>query len=254
MLHRIYGIFVYFERGFAMSDSLVLHQAFYSASMGREKRYCIYLPPSYRHRNDLHYSTLYLLPGLMDYELTWTQDGKVHEHMDNLTYNGKIGEMIVVMPDKDDTAVDPQGIEIFTGYLARDVIQHIDTEFRTIPSRDHRGVEGLSLGATWAIRMGAWFPELFCSIGCLSGGFSDDIYQTILEKQDYMRQLGMRFRVGVGLGEPEFIPGNQNFVNFLRERGFHCEFEKTEGIHRWPLWIKQIYNSLQFHYYSFNPQ
>jgi len=235
-----------------MSDSVVLHRSFYSPNMGKEKRYCIYLPPSYRHDPDRRYSTLYLLPGLMDYEMTWTEKGRVHEHMDNLIYSGKIGEMIVVMPDKDDAAVDPGGVQAYAGFLCKDMIGHIDYEFRTIPSRHHRGIEGLSLGAGWAIRMGTWFPELYSSVGCLSGMFGDETYQTVLEKQHYMRDLGMRFRVGVGTWEPEFIPTNENFVRFMRDLGFYCELEMTDGPHDWPLWVKQINNSLKFHYHSFN--
>ncbi len=235
-----------------MGDSMVLHRSFYSPSLNKEKRYCIYLPPSYRHRGDFRYSTVYLLPGLMDYEMTWVEKGRVHEHMDHLIYSGAMGEMIVVMPDKDDAALDPNQRGAFAGYLGRDLIGHIDYEFRTIPHRSHRGIEGLSLGASWAITMAVHFPELYSSIGCLSGGFSDEIYRTMWDRQEYMRQLGMRFRVGVGSWEPEFIPGNERFVKFARELGFFCELEMTEGPHDWPLWVKQIHNSLQFHYYSFN--
>lgn len=236
-----------------MSESLVLHRSFYSPSMGREKRYCIYLPPSYRYREDFRYSTVYLLPGLMDYEMTWVEKGRVHEHMDSLIYSGKIGEMIIVMPDKDDAALQDWGRDAFTGYLGRDLIGHIDYEFRTIPSRYHRGIEGLSLGASWAIRMAAYYPELYSSISCLSGGFGEDIYQTIYAKRHYINEMGMRFRIGVGSWEPEFVPGNEHFCKYLQELGFYCEFELTDGPHDWPLWVKQIYNSLQFHYYSFNP-
>lgn len=237
-----------------MTESSVLHRTFYSPSMNKEKKYCIYLPPSYHSRSDLHYSTLYLLPGLMDYELSWVHNGKVHEHMDRLIYHGKIGEMIIVMPDKDDAAVDPRGAEAFTGYLSRDIIGHIDHDYRTIASREHRGIEGLSLGASWAIRMLAYFPHLFKSVGCLSGGFTEEVYKLITEKQDYIRESGIRFRVGAGLAEPDFIPPNEQFVNFIRSLNLYCELDLADGPHDWELWEKQVYNSLQFHYYSFNPQ
>lgn len=235
-----------------MSESQVLHRSFYSPALGKEKRYCIYLPPSYENSKHLKYSTVYLLPGLMDYEVTWFEKGHVHEHMDNLIYSGRIGEMLVVSADKDDAALEPSQAEQFAQYLATDLKSHIDTEYRTIPFREHTGIEGLSLGASWAIRMAVHFPELYSSIGALSGGFSDEIYQLFWEKQDFIRSLGMRFRIGVGTWEPEFIPGNEKFVNFIRELGFYCEMEMTEGPHDWPLWEKQIYNSMQFHYYTFN--
>ncbi len=235
-----------------MSDALVLHRSFYSMALGREKNYCIYLPASYPHAEERHYSTVYLLPGLMDYERTWIDKGHVHEQMDALIGEGRIGEMIIVMPDKDGAALAEERHAAFAAYLGGDLIEHIDNEFRTIPSRGHRGVEGLSLGAAWAVRMALNWPELYCSVGSLSGGFGDETYRLVLENESRLRGLGMRFRVGVGLGESEHVPNNLRFVAFLQERGFYCEFDPMDGPHDWPLWAHQIRNSLQFHYYSFN--
>ena len=65
-----------------MGESKVLHRAFYSPALSCEKKYCIYLPPSYSDRPDLRYSVLYLLPGLMDYEVTWFEKGHVQGYMD----------------------------------------------------------------------------------------------------------------------------------------------------------------------------
>ena len=61
--------------------STVLHREFYSPALQCNKRYCIYLPDSY-YTSDLRYSVLYLLPGLMDYEVTWFVKGHVQQHMD----------------------------------------------------------------------------------------------------------------------------------------------------------------------------
>jgi len=230
----------------------VLHKSFYCPSLNKEMRYCIYLPPSYWHNNNVYYSSLYLLPGLMDYEKTWCEKGRVHEHMDNLIYSGRTGEMIIVMPDKDDAALNPHMKEAFASYLGRDLLGHIEYEYRVIPSRGHRGIEGLSLGAGWAVRMALWYPEVYCSVGALSGGFGEETYNQVMEKQDYLRHLGMRFRIGVGTAEPEVIEGNRHFSDFLKSLGFYSEFAIDEGPHDWPLWVNQIYNSLQFHYYSFN--
>ncbi len=237
-----------------MSESLVLHRSFYSPALGREKNYCVYLPASYPHEQQRRYSTVYLLPGLMDYERTWIDKGRVKEHMDGLIAEGRIGEMVVVTPDKDDTALDANARDRFARYLGEDLIDHIDNAFRTIPSRGHRGIEGLSLGAGWAVRMALYHPERYCSVGSLSGAFGDETYRLVLEKEGLLHELGMRFRVGVGLGEPEYIENNIRFVTFLQERGFYCEFDAEEGPHDWPLWVKQVRNSLQFHYFSFNPR
>ncbi len=233
-------------------ESQVLHLSFFSPNLRQEKRYCIYLPPSYHYEKNRRYSSLYLLPGLMDYERTWCDKGLVNHHMDSLIQDGKIGEMIVVMPDKDQAALEFHMAKHFTGYLAYDLIGHIDHEFRTIPNRKHRGIEGLSLGASWALRLGLTFPELYSSVSSLSGGYSEEMYSNILEKKDYIKALGMRFRIAAGTDEPEFIQESRHFAEFLKGLGFYCEFSLDEGPHEWTLWSKQVYNSLQFHYYSFN--
>lgn len=235
-----------------MSESKVFHAGFYSHSLNKEKRYCIYLPPSYDEREDLRYSVLYLLPGLMDYEVTWFEKGHVKEHADRLLAEGRTGEFIIVSADKDDAALDINRKNEFSSYLCRDLLNHINSSYRTIPSRQHCGIEGLSLGAGWAVRMGITHPEIYSSIGALSGGFGDETYTKIWETKDKLKSMGMRFRVGVGRGEQEIIPGTEHFVNFMKDLGFYCELEISDGPHDWPLWERQIYNSLQFHYYSFN--
>lgn len=236
-----------------MSLSTVLHRSFYSPALGAEKRYCICLPPSYGLRQDVRYSTLYLLPGLMDYERTWVDKGRIHEHLDRLLNEERIGELIVVMPDKDNAATDEAGESAFARYLAHDVIQHIDSTYRTIPVRHHRGIEGLSLGAGWTFRMLISCPQLFCSYGMLSGGFDDEAPQEFMQVREYLVRAGARFRVGVGLQEREALANNQAFVTFLRQQGFYAELDVMQGPHDWPLWKLQGYHTLQFHYYSFNP-
>lgn len=234
--------------------SQVLHRSFYSGSLQQQQKYCIYLPPSYQEDDTRRYSAVYLLPGLMDYEETWCDKGRVHEHMDNLIHGERIGEMIIVMPDKEyRAALEPHLAGVFARYLGADVTGHIDSEFRTIAHRSHRGIEGLSLGAAWAMRMALNFPELYSSVSCLSGGYDEETYRNILKEKDYLKTLGMRFRIGVGTEEPEFIDNSREFAEFLQILGFYCEFSLDEGPHDWPLWGRQIRNSLQFHYHTFNP-
>jgi enterochelin esterase-like enzyme len=235
-------------------QSQVVYDSFYSPALQLEKKYCIYLPPSYQSGNGRRYSTVYLLPGLMDYERTWCDQGRVHEHMDNLLHSGKIGEMIVVMPDKEyEAALQPELAEIFARYLGGDLIAHIDCAYRTIAYRNHRGIEGLSLGAGWAMRMALWFPQLYASVSCLSGSYGEDTYDQLVAKKDRLKSLGMRFRIGTGTDESECITGSREFAEFIQSLGLYCEFSLDEGPHEWTLWSKQIYNSLQFHYYTFNP-
>jgi len=236
-----------------MSQSMVLERSLISHHLGAEKRYCIYLPPSYSEGGERRFSTLYLLPGLMDYQRTWVEKGLVNEHMDRLLSKGRLGEMIIVMPDKDEAATAEDRRDDFALYLAQEVIPHIDAGYRTIPTGAHRGVEGLSLGAGWALQMALLFPQLFCSVGCLSGGFDDDTYRDVLLRERIFKKNHTRFRVGTGMDEAESMASSRGFVQFMRSRGFYCELDVLPGGHDWNVWSPLIANSLQFHYHSFNP-
>jgi S-formylglutathione hydrolase FrmB len=50
------------------------------------------------------------------------------------------------------------------------VIPAIDTQFRTLPDKEHRAVAGVSMGGFGAAHYGVKHPELFRAVGTLSGG------------------------------------------------------------------------------------
>ena len=54
-------------------------------------------------------------------------------------------------------------------HVVRDVVSHVDWNFRTIARREGRAMTGLSMGGFGAITMGLRNPELFVSIGSTSG-------------------------------------------------------------------------------------
>lgn len=99
-------------------------------------------------------------------------------------------EMIVVMPDGDSSFyVDrPDGLpqwppldgpEFVDGvrkgatgqyetYIARDLVAHVDSTFRTIADRDHRGIGGFSMGGIGSLNMTLGRPDTFCCVASMS--------------------------------------------------------------------------------------
>ena len=189
--------------------------------------------------------------GLLDYEETWVRKGKLDQTMDYLIGTEQTGEMIVVMPDKDDTCFHEHTYGQYAEYLVRDLIGHIEAEYRVIPSRQHRGLEGLSLGAAWALRLITYFPEMFRCVA-IDSGFADK--QTVIDFQkniDKYRALNTRFYLSAGTAEPDVIDINNQFHEYLIESGLHCENYVFEGPHDWELWLQVPRSSMMFHYYSF---
>jgi hypothetical protein len=55
-------------------------------------------------------------------------------------------------------------------FTARELVEYVDKNFRTIASRESRGIGGHSMGGYGAIKMGMLFPEVFSSVYALSPG------------------------------------------------------------------------------------
>nr|MBA3646825.1 alpha/beta fold hydrolase [Gemmatimonadaceae bacterium] len=138
----------------------------------------IYLPPGYSASRARRFPVVYLLHGFgADNYTTWIagrlQNLNVRVSMDSLIAAGKVGEMIIVMPsarnryDGSFYANSP-----VTGnwedFIVRDLVGFVDRHFRTIRSREARGLGGFSMGGYGALRLGMRHPETFAAIYALS--------------------------------------------------------------------------------------
>ncbi|MFC1848826.1 alpha/beta hydrolase-fold protein [candidate division CSSED10-310 bacterium] len=230
----------------------ILHGTFYSPVLGQDKAYCIYLPPSYPFEIGRYYPTLYLMGGLFDYELSWVNEGDVVNIIDGLIKNKQVNEMIIMMPDKDNTCLEGGDGSLYTDYLTKDVIKFCESEYRSFPKQQYRAIEGLSLGAGWALRLVVQFPHLFSSVSALSGVFPEDVMEELEQNRDKIKSLGIRFRFFCGNEEEQLISYLSKTQTWLTSLGIYSEFFTDQGIHRWPLWQKGLRYSLIFHNFGFS--
>jgi S-formylglutathione hydrolase FrmB len=120
---------------------------------------------------------LYFLHGFTDSDLNWMG---WREHFVNLPVEferaldaGTAKEMIVVMPNAYTAyAGSMYSSSVTTGdwetYVAEDLVTYIDNHFRTLPSRDSRGLAGHSMGGYGTIRIGMKRSDVFSSIYVMS--------------------------------------------------------------------------------------
>jgi len=173
-------------RGRVVTDSL------WSYALGTYKRVVVYLPPSYD-RSNTRYAVAYYLHGWSGDETNWTKAGKIDAAMDTLVAGG-MREMIVVMPDGDDswymTAAGLPDVPAcqrtlpsyagdadtycvpwphYDDYIAYDLLRWVDAKFRTRADRAHRGLAGLSMGGYGAVMLSLQYPELFAAASSHSG-------------------------------------------------------------------------------------
>jgi S-formylglutathione hydrolase FrmB len=135
------------------------------------------------------------LHGLWGDETNWTALGALHLTLDSAIAAGA-QEMIVVMPDGDDSwyttwnflgdwpgcqrQTPPQRKNEavadycvpwphYDDYIARDLVAHIDSAYRTLPDRNRRGIAGLSMGGYGAVWLALAYPDVFSAAASHSG-------------------------------------------------------------------------------------
>ena len=122
----------------------------------------VYLPPCYDERAGERYPVLYLLHGQTYTDDQWLRLGAA-QAADDLIHSGESRPFIIVFPD--DRHWNLQAGPGFGRRLIDAVIPYIDSNYRTIPSRNYRAIGGMSRGAGWSLRLGFSEWRLFGTIG-----------------------------------------------------------------------------------------
>ena len=220
------------------------HLEFHSPALGEKRGYVVYLPPGHA-TSSRRFPTLYLLHGALDYEKTWVERGELAGTMDRMRAEGAIGEMIVVMPrDNGDLY---KGDGRFADYLARDVVGHVDYEFRTIADPKHRALDGLSTGGFTSLILGGSRHSTWRSIGSLSGSHDGRTFDTIGANAGAMRATGQRYRLSCGRQEPH-VDTSRSVARELDRAGVPVEYAEADGPHEWPTWREALPGHLHFHW------
>jgi S-formylglutathione hydrolase FrmB len=169
-----------------------------SQALGVTKAILVYLPASYE-TSSRRYPVAYYLHGVAGTERAWTRRVALDSIADSLSRAG-VGEAIVVMPDGDsafwtdweqpdaywpgcltDSARirpdEPATSECvpharYETYLVHDVVPFVDSAYRTLRDRKHRGLGGLSMGGYGAIAIALGHPDLFSAAVSHSGAVS----------------------------------------------------------------------------------
>lgn len=146
----------------------------------------IYLPPGYDSETTPHYPVLYLLHGYFLTDQYWTGTAPsvnipgvkvtaadVPASMDSGIAKSALEPMIVVMPDAyTKYAGSMYSSSVTTGdwesYIAEDVVQYMDSHYRTVANRMARGLAGHSMGGYGAVRIGMKRPDVFANLYIMS--------------------------------------------------------------------------------------
>ena len=135
----------------------------------------IYLPPSYD-SSDKHYPVVYLLHGFGDNERSYV-DAVTEQLMvfllDGFIQSKTFKEMILVMPDAKNKYggsyyLNSELIGNYEDYIVNEVVNYVDTKYRTIRDRDGCVIIGASMGGYGSIALAMKHPDVFSSVAAMS--------------------------------------------------------------------------------------
>jgi S-formylglutathione hydrolase FrmB len=142
-----------------------------------ERTVPVYLPPSYGTDPARRFPVIYVLAGFTGRGRMLLNDDPwspaLDDRMDALVAAG-CEEAILVLPDcftrfggsqyLDSSATGPYGT-----HVAGELVAWVDARFRTLASREHRGLVGRSSGGYGALTLAMRHPEVFGAAACHSG-------------------------------------------------------------------------------------
>lgn len=163
-------------------------------SPDREVR--IYLPPDYFENTGRHYPVVYLLHGYYADHNFWFEGMEIEdihinieEILNTLIGENQIEPMIVAAPNAKNKYFGSLYSNSSTSgkwedFITRDVVGYIDFHFRTIPSRESRGIGGASMGGMGAFRIAMKHPGLFGVLYSHSAGVLafEDYYLEVVKE------------------------------------------------------------------------
>jgi enterochelin esterase-like enzyme len=154
----------------ARTDKIKVHGAALEGNLegnAADRDVYVYLPPSYDSSPDKRYPVVYFLHGYSVGAEQYEGLARFQEAVDAAAAAGN--ELIVVMPDFHTKFKGAMfGASVTTGdferYVAQDLGNYIDGNYRTIADADSRGLSGHSMGGYGTLKIAMRYPGVFSSI------------------------------------------------------------------------------------------
>jgi putative tributyrin esterase len=146
--------------------------------------------------------------------------------------------------------------------IARDLVEYVDSHYRTLATRESRAIAGISMGGFGSALIALQHPDLFGTAGPLSaplasaradgadGGASRLVFgapgsddRRARDPLTLVTQLAPDtapyFYVACGLGDP-LLGASREFVRLLAARNLPHRFVEVPGGHTWNVWDDQL--------------
>lgn len=232
-----------------------------SPTLGMKRRMTIYTPAGYEEGRN-RYPVFYLLHGSGGDETAWLEHGRAAQIADNLIASGKAEPMIIVMPNgnvdekaapgaTEEGLVNPtfahkQWMEGTFESSFGDIVNYVDTHYRTLKTKRKRAIAGLSMGGYHSLYISANNPSDYGYVGLFSAaiypmkGVKSPIYDDLEGKLKIQFQQRPRL-YWIGIGEDDFLyKDNAKYTRMLDKNRIRYTYFESTGGHEWRNWRKYL--------------
>lgn len=219
---------------------------YFSKTNSAWRRAYVYTPPGYDQNPKQRYPVLYLQHGSGEDERGWTTQGKAHFILDNLIAAGKAKPMLVVMEQGYAFAPGTTQPNLFDQLVLNDLIPEIDAAFRTLNSRDHRAMAGLSMGGGQTLQITLTHLDRFAWIGAFSASLrlGDDLkaaYNGVFSDPAAFNKKVRLLWLGAGTAEERAFKAATAAHETLDKAGVRNTLFLSEGTsHEWHTWRRHL--------------
>ena len=146
--------------------------SFFSNSLDTNRYAQVYLPEGYNPEDSTRYPVFYFLHGATENHTTWPELAGI---LDTLIENHYISSVIVIKPDG---SIGPWAGSMYSNselygnfedYIVLDLVEYVDSAYKTIPSREKRAIWGNSMGGYGSMKLALKHPDLYCAAASHSG-------------------------------------------------------------------------------------
>ena len=232
-----------------------------SPTLGMKRRMTVYTPAGYEEGRN-RYPVFYLLHGSGGDETAWLEHGRAAQIADNLIASGKAEPMIIVMPNgnvdekaapgaTEEGLVNPtfahkQWMEGTFESSFGDIVNYVDTHYRTLKTKRKRAIAGLSMGGYHSLYISANNPSDYGYVGLFSAaitprnGVKSPIYDDLEGKLKIQFQQRPRL-YWIGIGEDDFLyKDNAKYTRMLDKNRIRYTYFESTGGHEWRNWRKYL--------------
>ncbi|SHM44051.1 Enterochelin esterase [Chitinophaga jiangningensis] len=225
-----------------------------SNTVGTTRRALVYLPPAFSPQKQ--YPVLYLLHGIGGDEMEWLRGGQPQVILDNLYAQGKLADMIVVMPNgramKDDRATGDimardkvEAFSVFEKDLLNDLIPFIEKKYPVLKDREHRAIAGLSMGGGQSLNFGLGNLDKFAWVGAFSAAPNTKSPELLVPDPAKAKQRLKLLWLSCGDND-RLITFSQRTHQYLDEKQVPHIYYIEPGVHDFKVWKNGLYMYAQF--------